>query len=82
MPYRIECEFQPNMVILRVYEVQLTPQPMEAQILAKAREFTAPGLFVVDNTAKVWIGKKPNDTGAANAYAGVIDNVTISRSPT
>lgn len=79
--YRVECELQRQLVSLRVYEVDpAAPQP--DLIISEDNPIANTDPFVIDNDAQVWIGKKPDDTSAANTYAGAIDNVTIRRSAT
>lgn len=74
--YRIECTLTPSVVRLKVDRITDTEV---ISITNETGSTAVPSVFVIDNDEPVWFGKKPNDTTAADTFAGDIDNITIER---
>jgi hypothetical protein len=85
--YQLECELYRTLTAPLVWKAKLTvlrEDPTEAASQTKTFKAPAPDggfrtTFPIDNTANAWIGKKPDDTLAQDTYAGLVDNVVISK---
>jgi hypothetical protein len=89
--YQLECELYRTLTAPLMWKAKLTvfrEDPTEADVQTKT--FGAPGpltgggypaAFPITNTADVWLGKKPNDATAKDTYAGLLDNVVVSKVP-
>jgi len=79
--YRIACGWTPTVLSLTIMKIRHDGS-QNVQIFDAATDPYASPMSGIANTENVWVGKKPNSTGADNAFAGAIDQLTISRSVT
>ncbi len=77
--YRIVCGWTPTVLSLTIVQIRHDGS-QNVQIFSAATDPHGSPMSGIHNTAKVWVGKKPNSTDADNAFAGAIDHLTISRS--
>ncbi|MDQ3664536.1 MAG: hypothetical protein M3353_07765 [Actinomycetota bacterium] len=77
--YRIACGWTPRVLSLTIVRIRHDGRP-NVEVFDAATDPHGSPMSGIANTAKVWVGKKPNSTDADNAFAGAIDQLTISRS--
>jgi hypothetical protein len=73
--YKIECSKSGASATLKVFVSG------SATAVKTVTVTEADGAFSVSNSNSVSVGKKPKSTDPADAYAGVIDNVVITKGP-
>ena len=73
VPYRLRCEVDSGVVTLRILDLSIVGAS------ERVVSYGAADYFSVSNDQPVWIGKKPDNTNAGDAFAGSIDNVSITR---
>lgn len=72
--YKIECSKNSATATLKVFVAG-------SSVAVATRTATASAAFGVSNGNAVSVGKKPRSTQPADAYAGIVDNVLISKGP-